>query len=348
MVEPVEPARLGIAYGLRFPTDEEEDLLRRFTVTLHHIDHLRLWLEDQYGSGPGLTEGVSSALQALPAFQRIKRRPVDLSAVRGDLSIAWQSELQLALPSLLGDPAMARYANAWAPVHAYYAVYLGLQAWFEANQIAGVADDHSASLRTIAVQIRDRRLFPPPWCVLAVGCPMRKERLYLNEPMGADLAGDIEVLGSPTLEEFWPRFGTWLRSTRRARLLKREADWKRRTGKTRIPTAVRTKIAANAWPTSFFDCLWRLRIRSNYKDIEPYLVRFVSDEQAVRFHHATRVCVSATLALLELSVARAVGGAEFAGMVTSFLDADERGLASETVGERFSAYQQAAPFLVRT
>lgn len=72
------------------------------------------------------------------------------------------SELQLLLPSVIGAPGLMRYSNAWAPVHAYYAAYMALQTWFEANQIAGIADDHSASLRTISTQIRDRRLFPAP------------------------------------------------------------------------------------------------------------------------------------------------------------------------------------------
>ncbi|MDP9223609.1 MAG: hypothetical protein M3P18_07080, partial [Actinomycetota bacterium] len=314
---------------------------------LNHLDHFRLWLQAEYGEGEGLIEGIASAVQAQPAFQRVKRRPADLEAIRRDFSIAWQSELQLALPALLGSPEMARYANAWAPVHVYYAVYLSMQAWFEANKIAGVSDDHSASLRTIATQIRDRRLFPPPWSVLAVGCPMRKERLYLNAPADADLAGDVEVLSNPALEEFWPRYGTWLRSTRRARLLAREEAWKTKNGKARVSPAVRTKFAQTVWPTSFFDCLWRLRIRSNYKDIEPYLVRFVSDSQATRFHEATRVCVSATLALLELYVAQAVGGPEFASIAGAFLEADERGLAADTIGRRFAAYQRVAPFVVR-
>jgi hypothetical protein len=37
---------LGRAFGIRFPTDEEEDLLRRFTVNLNHLDHIRLCAND--------------------------------------------------------------------------------------------------------------------------------------------------------------------------------------------------------------------------------------------------------------------------------------------------------------
>src|SRR5436190_10418660 len=41
---------LGLVYGIRFPTDEEEELLRRFTVVLNHVDNMRMWLESEYGA----------------------------------------------------------------------------------------------------------------------------------------------------------------------------------------------------------------------------------------------------------------------------------------------------------
>jgi hypothetical protein len=231
---------LGRTYGLRLPTDAEEELLKRFTVVLNHVDQVRLWLEDEYGeAGQPLYEGLTAATVSLPAFARVKRRSVNTEAVRQNLSISWMSELQLVLPSVIGAEGLMRYSNAWAPVHAYYAAYMALQAWFEANQIGGVADDHTASLRTISTQIRDRKLFPPPWSVLAIGCATRGERAYLHGPVGADVAGNIETLANPRLDDFWPRYGTWLRSTRRARLVARENDWKKRHGRQRVSSKAR-------------------------------------------------------------------------------------------------------------
>ena len=40
---------------------------------------------------------------------------------------------------------MLGFANAWAPVHAYYAVFGALQAWFAANGMSGTANDHTAT-----------------------------------------------------------------------------------------------------------------------------------------------------------------------------------------------------------
>src|SRR3954468_13594623 len=80
----------------------------------------------------------------------------------------------------MGNPSMLAFANTWAPVHAYYAIYGTLQSWFTANGMTGVSGDHTATLRAIAKQIEQRDLFPKPWNLLAIGCPMRKERLHLN------------------------------------------------------------------------------------------------------------------------------------------------------------------------
>jgi hypothetical protein len=338
----------GRSLAIRLPTDEDEELVRRFTVVLNHIDHVRLWLEHEYGAaGEPLYEGLTAATISLPAFHRVKRRDADVDAIRGSLSISWMSELQLLLPSVLGTTGLMRYSNAWAPVHAYYAAYMSLQAWFQANGISGVADDHSASLRTVATQIRDRRLFPEPWSVLAIGCATRGAREYLNAPAGANVTGHVETLADPRLEDFWPRYGTWLRSTRKARLTAREDEWKRRHGRRRISPKVRDQYARTLWPTSLFDCLWRLRIRSNYRTVEPYLVRFVSDDSAERFHNALVVCSGATLLLLELYTARAIGGKSYSAVAAAFQETDQHGLAASTLGPRLAAIRNVAPFLLR-
>jgi len=89
------------------------------------------------------------------------------------------------------------------------------------------------------------------------------------------------VLSIPTAFEvdpnFWPRLGTWLRSTREARLTAREDQWKKKHKKKRIATDERTAIARSMPPTSLFDCFWRMRIKSNYGTIDPYLVSQISE-----------------------------------------------------------------------
>jgi hypothetical protein len=222
-------------------------------------------------------------------------------------------------------------------VHAYYSVYGALQAWFAANGMTGIADDHAATLRSIATMNQQRNLLPAPWGVLCVRCPMRKERRYLNEPAASTLADHIEVLAVPNPDDdadFWPRYGTWLRSTREARLEAREADWKRKNNRKKISTAARTQIAGSLAPTSVFDCFWRMRIRSNYGSVDQFLALHVDEREHLAYFRAICSVTRATLALLEIYVARKVGRDTFAELVTDFLAGDENNIADKTLRSR--------------
>ena len=255
--------------------------------------------------------------------------------------LAWTSEIQLHLPAIMGNTSMLAFANTWAPVHAYYAVYGTLQAWFTANGMTGVADDHTATLRTIAKQIEQRDLFPAPWNLLAVGCPMRRERIHLNDH-GEDCTSHIEVLSIPIAfggdPQFWPRMGTWLRSTREARLKAREDQWKRKNKKLRIAKHERTKIAQSVAPTSIFDCFWRMRIKSNYGTIDPYLVNQISENDHRIYNRALCTVTRATVALLELYTIRRIGKPAFAKIATDFVNQDTHNLTAKMLRARLTTF----------
>lgn len=323
---------------VNFPTDEEQELLRRFTVNRNYLRAIAGFLTFTYGSRQHLYSGLKRTLDSYPPYTRINRANVDMSEIRRFLTLAWTSEIQLHLPALMGNTAMLGFANAWAPVHAYYAVFGALQAWFAANGMSGTANDHTATLKTIASQIEQRDLFPEPWNLLAVGCPMRS---HLND-RGRDCTSHMEVLSIPAPfgvdPEFWPRLGTWLRSTRAARLIAREEQWKKKNNKKRIAPAERTKIAASLAPTSLFDCFWRMRIKSNYGTIDPYLVSMISEEDHSIFNSALCTVTRATLAPLELYVMRRIGKAEFAKIASEFVKQDSHNLTTRTLQARLSAY----------
>lgn len=330
-----------VTISLKLPTDEEEALLRRFTVNRNYLQAVAGFITTTYGRREKLYTGLRATVEAMPVYQRIQRGEADLEEVRRFLTLAWTSEIQLHLPAIMGNSSMLAFANTWAPVHAYYAVYGMLQAWFAANRMTGVADDHTAALRTISKQIQQRDLFPEPWHLLAVGCPMRKERLHLNDH-GHDCTSHIEVLSTPVSlgvdPEFWPRMGTWLRSTREARLFAREEQWKCKEKKQRIAPAERTKIAQSVAPTSIFDCFWRMRIKSNYGTIDPYLVNHVSDSDHEVYNRALCTATRATVALLELFIIRKIGKPQFAKISTEFLAQDGHNLSAKMLRARLGAY----------
>lgn len=328
---------------IRFPTPEEEDLHLRFTVTRHYLQAMRQFLETTYGPGPRLHEGMRDAVRTRRAWHRIQRAStVDLDEIRRFLVLGWTSEVQLQVPSTLGEGAPIGFFNAWSPVHAYYAVYGILQGWFAANGMTGLTDDHTAALKTVASMIRERDPFPEPWGLLAIGCPMRGERVHLNMPSANDCTAHVELLTIPTPAdgpaEFWPRYGTWLRSTRKARLLRREEQWKEKNGKNRMSPKARTAIANGLAPTSFFDCLWRMRIRANYGSIDPFVTSYIPESEHRHFHRALSACVDATAGMLELYVARKIGRDAYAEIAEEFVRNDAAGLLKHTLQVRLDAY----------
>jgi hypothetical protein len=324
------------------PTDEELELQRRFTVNKNYLQAVSGFMTTTYGQREKLYAGLRAAMETMPQYQKIQRDPnIDVDEVRRFLTLAWTSEIQLHLPAIMGNTGMLAFANTWAPVHAYYAVFGGLQAWFAANGMKGVADDHTATLKTIATQIEQRALFPEPWNLLAVGCPMRGDRLYLNDH-GHKCADHVEVLSIPIPfgpdPDFWPRLGTWLRSTREARLTKREEQWKAKNNKQRIAKNERTKISQNLAPTSLFDCFWRMRIKSNYGTVDLYLVNHISESEHQIYNNGLCTVTRATVALLELLVMRRTGKTEFATIATEFLKQDPLNLSARMLKARLVAY----------
>ena len=328
---------------VHFPSAEEEDIHLRFTVTRHYVQSVRHFLEATYGQGPQMHVALRETVRERTAWQRIQRaEKVDLDAVRRFLALGWASEVQLQIPATLGAAAPIGFFNAWSPVHAYYAVYGILQAWFAANSIGGLTDDHTAALKTIAAMIRERDLFPEPWGLLALGCPMRGEKDHANAPAGIDCGAHVELLTIPTQRDtdaaFWARYGAWLRSTRAARLTRREEQWKKKNGKERISPKVRTEMASSLAPTSFFDCLWRMRIRANYGSIDPFITSYIPETEHHQFHRALMVCVDATAGLIEQYVARKIGRDAYAEIAASFVDNDGAGLLKNTLQVRLDAY----------
>jgi hypothetical protein len=170
----------------------------------------------------------------------------------------------------------------------------------------------------------------------------RNERAYLHEPAGFDCGAHVEVLAIPVpgedLAAFWARYGTWLRSTRKARQTRREELWKKEHGRKAISAKARDELAAALAPTSFFDCLWRMRIRSNYGQVDPFVIGYIPESEQLHFHRALSVCIDATLGVLEEYVARRVGRDAYGQLAEEFIAAAPPGVLDQTIGRRLEAH----------
>ncbi len=290
-----------------FPTEEEQERTRRFQVHKNYLGGVQQWVNETYDVGdPRDFQKLIDAQSQLKGFNKIqKATPASRKDLRKYLMMSWASEAQLRVHEG-AEATILPYANAWAPVHSYYAVYMGTAAWLSA-QGHGDVSDHATVLAAISNQVSQRKLFPPPWSANVGGCPELDEADWEGLVDGADPTEHIEVLENPSMETFWPRYAKMLETTRSRKLKSRYADWCKQNDRKNTKKAEKRAIAANLTPTTLFDFFWRLRVRSNYQDVEVFLMSSADAGWQRQFHDATCFVTEATSLLLENLIIRRSG-----------------------------------------
>ena len=303
---------------IRFPSEKEEERSRRFTVHRNYLGSIELFLGNNYGYGDEQVANLVAAQRALPAVARVQRRAVtNVAELRRLLAISWASEMQLRLANVGGD-AFLRYSNAWAPVQAYYAVYMSIHAYLATAGMGGLIDDHTRTLRTVVALVVERGLLPAPFDVTCSGCPDLHERQINGMPAGSNPNDHFENLAGPTAGDFYPRFAKMLETTRDNRLARLRKEWLRKNNRERMKAAEKRAMAERLHPTSVFDYLWRLRIRSNYGDVSAFLLSGVADSNHSAFHTGLVSLVSTTCLLMQSLIVARVGPQAYADAIDEF------------------------------
>lgn len=304
---------------LEWPTDEEEDRTRRFQVNKNYLVALSQHLHERYGAGlEASSEGLLREARQLEGFSRIQRNvSVDVGACRSALSLSWTGPIQLELASWSQVQFNLPYTNAWAPVHAYYAVYGAARAWLVAQ--GQTTTSHSSTLKAIGSEVLSRHLYPAPWNVSCSGCCHDRSHSFHGSPDGLTPAAPRLLLETPAPTTFWPRYMKMLETTRKHVLQQRYDDWKKQHGKKRISMERKLEISEAVPPTTVFDFLWRLRVRSNYHGIEHFLMTNVPDSWHQEFYEAIRLLTHLSSLLFDCWLAQKMGRDEYGAAVDEFM-----------------------------
>ena len=304
---------------IEFPTAEEEERSRRFQVNKNYLLSLRLHLERDYGCG--MREASINLVEELrqqTGFRRIQGRSrVDEESCRAALSLSWTGLIQLELASWTEVGFNLPYTNAWAPVHGYYAVYGAARAWLIAQ--GQPTDSHGATLKTISSEVQSRHLYPSPWDVVCTGCCHDGSHVFRNVPPGAVPAAAAILLQAPCHETFWPRYLKMLETTRRHVLEERYGEWKQRSNRKRTMLREKRVIAQSVPPTTLFDFLWRLRVRSNYQGVEAYLMTSVANSWHREFHESIRLITHLTSFMFDCWTAQKMGRDKYLDAIDKFM-----------------------------
>lgn len=304
---------------VEWPTAEEEDRTRRFQVNKNYLAALGQHLQDRYGVGlEASSEGLLGELRQRTGFGRIQRgASVDLAACRSALSLSWTGLIQLELASWSQVQFNLPYSNAWAPVHAYYAVYGAARAWLSAQ--GQLTTSHSGTLKAIGSEVQSRHLYPEPWAVWCTGCCHNRSHSFHGSLDCCSPADPRLLLQTPDPKTFWPRYMKMLETTRRQVLEQRYDDWKQQNGRKRTSGEKKDEISQAVPPTTIFDFLWRLRVRSNYRGVEHFLMTNVPDSWHQEYYEAIRLLTHLSSLLFDCWLAQKIGRNQYGAAVDEFV-----------------------------
>jgi hypothetical protein len=301
----------GKTYDIALPenTDEEHE----FSTYLHYVESIAGLIREHHATPASALRdpGVVTSLSRISS-----NSDADRKATRNFLFNAWSTELSLRVARLLGDEAI-RYANHWAPVQAYYAVYLSAQALYASSGTK--PSKHASALRVLSNDIKQGRLgAPAPWCVTCICETDAGAGGFDALPAGASLS-KVSTLATPTRDRWWSLYALALRTTRVRLLDERCQDWKKSQKRKRTPKAERERLDKSLWRTTLFDFLYRMRLRSNYRDADAMISGQLEDHQAKAFHDGIVELVDRSLLLLEAHTRLHLGGAEFDAFAEEFI-----------------------------
>ena len=322
------------------PEFEQPDEFFHFETYKNYISGLALYINECYGGSPDCFPRLKAAVvrqQVLPQISPIVVSGDFLEEIKKLLFNAWNTELVLVLPSSISRE-FTKCANHWSPVQAYYSIYLALQAYFRSCRLTP-PKDHSAALSTIATHIRNQDLFPPFWNVCCDGEPTSASARYLKLPNGVSIS-QISPLTTPRAQDFWDRYGMLLRTTRQRQFEKKLKEsgkqfrTKRGKPRKRFSPIHKAQVLDGLRPTTVFDFLYRLRVRSNYEDADAFILGTMSQTDAEEFNRGLCALTSTTLFLLELHITARIGGHYFSQFMDEFASAHPLDYSRKTIGAR--------------
>jgi hypothetical protein len=228
------------------------------------------------------------------------------------LSRAWSTEsLLYALfkESTFGQSRwsgdLLRASVPWVAVQAYYSCFSATQAlvWVvQGRDLSGHSDVRRAFSEVWSPALCDVK----PYSASVAARPAADAKAF--EFVGVPPAAD------PTRTDpssYWTRFEAWdvaalsLRTTLEKHLSERYGDRRARLKASRLPAVERERIRAKTHPVTMLDFLHRLRVTTNYKDADVFLVgpRAGDDEPVRHFVSNLLQMTSALLLATEMRIA---------------------------------------------
>ncbi len=291
----------------------------KFDVYQYYLRSYRTFIECHFTADQDIVlSALGLGLRRLPSL--------DINVIKKFLFIGWNTEF---LCNLNNDrePEILKINNHWKPIQSYYAVYSIGEA------LAHCIDGHNPESHTGCIRKLNTFLVKQvkiePWAFAFIGT-QRRGYQPINFPLGVKLLNvltrtavrPVDMLASclraehvNLIEDFTPR-----------PLTKSEKAAGRKK---------RLKCDQDPGYTTILDFLHRLRIKSNYKDVEIFITQ-APDDLIKGFSDNLSFMVNTTALLFESIIALRVGFENLNSMMNEY----KRSVPSPTdLGKRLAIYE---------
>lgn len=297
-------------------SDHDFKNLKKFKVYLNYLQCIsNIFEQEEFKGGRHLIEVINSK-----SFASIQKKEKNIAKIQSVLRNAWATEMQLSFTAEFS--AFSSSAH-WAIVQLYYSVYLSICALLLAMNDVSPGyeyDSHKGALNKISTKIKSSpALYTSPWNLTYSGDPkIDKQVIILN-----NLGDPISIKSSPLSKnyEYLAPYARFLKTTRAKQIEEKRKSWltgKDGKGKRNLPAKIRKNLINELNPTTLFDCLYRLRIKANYRDVETFLKGADIEEWASAFNYSLINISRNTLLATELLIVRYVGKNNYNTFINDF------------------------------
>lgn len=290
---------------------DDENLIR-FETYRNYLQRFATHSESIHPTWEILTNACAEATRKLKPCANL-----DHKWIRRFLGIAWNTESLLDCAPTEVD--VLRISNAWLPVQAYYAVYAAAEA------VAYVIDSEKADGHQKAIRkITDLavKLDISPWNLAYCGAHGKDGKQHTPRNFPIDLVPAHNLAGFTATD--LSVIATCLKAEHKNRI---KEDFRR---------SKKRQYLYDPGPTGLLHFLYRLRIRSNYRGVELFIVS--DNEQAIRdFTTNVRKIAARTLCYLEIILSRRCTKETVLSYASDFIS---RNNMATTLLERIKVYQK--------
>lgn len=315
---------VGFYEALGVPSTKNE---RTFDTYRFYLDVLLKDLTSNYSTLDNLAKCVWSESKLI-----LPTQDLDEKTIRRFLMIAWNTEY-LVGNNVSPEIEIIKVGNLWRPIQAYYAIYSAGEAVSYALD-GRLIESHSkciAKLNSIFVD----RIRIKPWCYCYHG-NTRKGLKPKNFPANTKTVNNLSRKKGLPID----MIATCIQAEHRNRI--EDFEPKKLTSKQKERGEKKLlKLDYDPGYTTVFNFLYRLRIKSNYKDAEIF-ISDSPDEYVKEFAENLASITNTTLLLFEIIIIRRWGKDRFVRLAQSYLQTSRHNKEKENsrLGRRLKIYDK--------